>query len=231
MKSAIGRFGSLFLLFIGVMGAAPGKKKLTIKDYYFQLPAEAFPFEGASAEARKQFLKVGASPDDQRLIFQVDKVIDDPRNGYLEIQYTSHMGPETVSFAIWRSSAGNDIVGVSTDHGLGAQPKFYSLAGNVWTDATREVFSDFRKEVFKPKKNWPAECGQGGGRAENYAFPVLMHCPLPRQGLDITCTFRFQCLTLGTASVSDLESKYKATDYYAKPTVKFQWKKDRFVAK
>lgn len=207
---------------------AAATKKMSVKDYYYLLPADIFPFDASNIENRKKFLnkKTQLSED---FPLSVDKIIDDPKNGYLAIHYTSMCCAESISFAIWRTRDGQDLVGVSRDNSIDALPRFFLRVSDSWREVTGEVFADFKKAAFKPTAKWPEYCGkEGGGAAELMEFPKFMHCPMPRQGLDITCNFRFQCLTLGANSVSELETSFGAKDYYQKPSVKFKWKNQKF---
>jgi hypothetical protein len=220
----------LAVMLCGTLAAQP-KKKMSVKDYYWLLPNDAFDIDLSTNDKRELFLTVGKSPTPES-IDQVDKVIDDPKNGFLEVQFTDGMGPAKITFAVWRTKSGADIVGVNHHFGDSSVPKFYQFTGGNWREVTSEIFSDFKKTAFKPTAKWPAACGiEGGGEAETYEFPAQIQCDLPRKGLDITCKFAFRCETRGALSLSDLETKFKATNYYKKPKVKFVWRKDKFIAR
>lgn len=91
-----------------------GGKKTIVKEYFFLLPSEALPFTFETPALRKKFLVVPGKGDDSNLNlpYAVTKVIDDPRNGYLEVQYDSDLGHARTSLAIWRTDAGSDVIGV-----------------------------------------------------------------------------------------------------------------------
>lgn len=231
-------FANTILLCLGILtlvnSLVAAGKKTTVKEYFFLLPNEAMPFTFKSLEERKNFLVVPKAGDKSSLnqLYTVTKVIDDPKNGYLEVQYSSDFGPASTSLAIWRTDAGDDVIGIvdQAEESTRAVPKFYSMVKGSWKDVTGEVFAAFQKNLFRPRDKWPERCAEIGEAAAEKEFPDGMHCPLPQKGLDITCTYKFKCMIKTPVSVYAGDSVYSAKDYYANTKVKFRWSKNKFVA-
>ncbi|MBV6493735.1 MAG: hypothetical protein LDLANPLL_01758 [Turneriella sp.] len=204
------------------------KPKTTIKEYFFLLPADALKMDMESIEVRKKVL--ARNTEGLGLMFEVEEVIDDAKNGYLAIKYGADWGPGTLALAVWRTDKGEDIIGISNGDG---SPTFYTQQNGNWKNVTAEVFGDFQKTLFKPKAEWPAHCGaeDSSSSPAEMEFPHGFQCPVPRKGLNITCTYAPKCLVHGSSSVFETDFKRKPTDYYAVTKRQFTWKKNRFVAK
>lgn len=214
----------LFLVAAGI-DATP-KKKISIREYYLLLPTEALIPGMETPEARKKILARDTAS--LELMFEVKKVIDDPKNGYLAIEVGTDWGNNSLALAIWRGNGGEDIIGVSYGEG---SPKFYAMRSGTWHNISAEVFGDFKSALFKPRAKWPAHCGteEGSSTPQDMEFPRDIYCPVPRKGLDITCTFAPVCRVHGSVSVFETDFKHKPTDYYAITKRRFVWQKGKFV--
>lgn len=224
-KSLITAMALVCATALGQPGQMTAAAKRTVKDYFYLLPTAALLDPLNTKEQRKLFLTTGSQfPGDE---INVTKVIDDARNGYLEVQYGSFLGPESLALAIWRGDNGSDIVGVSRTSGA---PAFYSYENGQWRDVTKEVFGSFTKALFAPKQKWPARCGseENSSSPKEMEFPRGFMCPVPRKGLDITCSFKVDCWVHGSVSVFQTQATQKPEAYYGKRKVRFLWKKNRF---
>jgi hypothetical protein len=129
---------------------------------------------------------------------------------------------------MWRRPGDKPVVGINSIYsgvgGVTGTVKFVGLVmdnkgSGRWIDVTQEVFADFKRSTFQPKPNAPAGCKDEPPLAQ---FPENFSCKLPHKGLTVVCQFNLNCET---------PTKLTPKDFYAKPVVKFEWKKDRFVAK
>jgi hypothetical protein len=218
----------LVLALFFTIGTDANKRKTTIKEYFFLLPGDALQMGLESVDVRKKVL--ARSTEGLGLMFEVEEVIDDAANGYLAIKYGADWGPGTLALAVWRTDKGEDIIGISNGDG---SPAFFTQQNGNWKNVTTEVFGDFQKALFKPKAKWPNHCGAEDSSAtpEEMQFPHGFQCPVPRKGLNITCTYSPKCLVHGSSSVFETDFIRKPTDYYAVTKRQFIWKKNRFVAK
>lgn len=193
-------------------------KKITVKEYFYLLPAEAMPADLADADARKASMGRKAGTDQT-----VGLVTDDPKNGYLELGYKSNGQKASFEFAIWRSTDGLDIIGInelySGTGGVTSKTRFYARKGTGWQDVTAEVFADFQPGAFSPIVNAPQSCGED---APPIDIMQGFSCKLPQKGLNIICRFTLNCET---------ETKYTAKNFFKKPVVEFTWKGKKFLPK
>lgn len=191
---------------------------MTVKEYFYLLPAEAMPSDLSEANARKAAMARKAGKDQT-----VGLITDDPKNGYLELGYKSNGQKTSYEFAIWRSTDGRDIIGINELYsgigGVTGKTRFYSRKGTEWQDVTAEVFGDFQPGAFAPIANAPQDCGPDTPPIDTMQG---LSCKLPQKGLNITCRFTLNCET---------ETKYSAKNFFKKPVVEFAWKGNKFKPK
>jgi len=194
--------------------------KVTITGYFWTFQDDHMPDGLKSPEERSAAIERKAGNDET-----IGLIAQDDRNGYLALGFKTRQQSATHEFAVWRRRGDDPVVGINSIYkgagGITGNIRFAVLtaARNSWRDATAEVFAAFNRAAFQPKANAPAGCPDEPPLAE---FPENFTCKLPRKGLTVVCQFNLNCET---------STKLKPNDFYAKPIVKFEWKKDRFVAK
>lgn len=210
----------LFLLVVSLAYAVGSKS--TISSYFWTFPDEVMPDGLKEFEDRTAALRRKAGSDET-----IGLIVQDDKNGYMALGFKTRQQSARHEFAMWRHPGDKPVVGVNSLYsgvgGIRSTLYFITLdeayPGIRWTIITPEVFADFNRATFQPKANAPAGCKDEPPLAE---FPENFSCKLPQKGLTVVCQFNLNCET---------PTKLTAKDFYAKPVVKFEWKKDRFVAK
>lgn len=197
------------------------ERKHTITSYFYVL-MDDYMVDGLKTFAQRSEAMARKAGNDET----IGLIVRDDRNGYLALGYKTRQQSARHEFAIWRLPGGDPVVGVNALYsgvgGTTGQTRFYTTVPIkntfTWKDSTDEIFGAFQKTAFHPKAGAPTGCPNEPPLAD---FPENFSCKLPQKGLTVVCQFNLNCET---------PNKLKAADFYAKPVVKFVWKKDRFVA-
>ena len=214
------RIAFFFLALLSLAYAA--EDKLTITGYFITFNDEDMPDGLKTGQEREAALKRKAGSDET-----IGRIVQDDKNGYLALGFKTRQQSVRHEYAVWRLPGDTPVLGMNSLYsgagGITGTVRFVKFVksgvGFVWQDANEEVFADFKQSTFQPKPNAPAGCKDEPPLAQ---FPENFSCKLPQKGLTVVCQFNLNC---------DTPTKLTPKDFYAKPVVKFEWKKDRFVAK